>query len=301
VKRLALLALVPLIVAAPASTAPSADCARTSTGLVPLTELGAQSYNGFRGGLYPGGRNSPSLRYTAQGLAAAKLVRPVSGKIVLLSIGMSNTTQEFSEFKRIADADPRKSPRVQIVDGAQGGQDAIRILDPAAPFWTRVDERLAAARATRAQVQVVWLKEAIAGAHEPFPQDARRLQGALRTIVRNLNARFPSLRVVYLSSRIYAGYATTRLNPEPYAYQSGFAVKWTIADRIEGKLNGAWLGWGPYLWADGTRARRDGLTWACADLAADGTHPAASGRRKVADALLRFFTSDRTAKSWFLG
>ena len=38
------------------------------------------------------------------------------GRIVLLSIGMSNTTMEFSRFKEIADKDPAKSPKLTIVD-----------------------------------------------------------------------------------------------------------------------------------------------------------------------------------------
>jgi len=290
VKRL--LAIAALVAALPAAAA-------DSTGLTPLTELADGRYKGFRGGLYPGGRNTPAKEYLKVGLARAAQVKPRDGKIVLLSIGMSNTTQEFQIFKRLADADPRKNPRVTIVDGAQGGQDAIRSSDPAAPFWQVVDQRLAAAGATPKQVQVVWLKQAYAGPREPFPADARKLQGALRTIHGILAARFPNLKLVYLSSRTYAGYATTQLNPEPYAYQTGFAVKWTVADRIAGRLKGPWVGWGPYLWADGLRARRDGLAWAVEDFAPDGTHPSQSGRQKVAERLLRFFTTARTARSWF--
>lgn len=37
-----------------------------------------------------------------------------------------------------------------------------------------------------------------------------------------------------MSSRTYGGYATTELNPEPYAYQSGFSVKWLVQDQLEG-------------------------------------------------------------------
>src|SRR5205814_5733577 len=100
-------------------------------------------------------------------------------------------------------------------------------------------------------------------------------------------------------SRIYAGYATgvSALNPEPYAYESGFAVKWLI----EGQINGAdsvnydpargpvqapWLSWAPYLWADGLTPRNDGLTWVCSSFQSDGTHPSATGRDIVADSLL---------------
>ena len=59
--------------------------------------------------------------------------------------------------------------------------------------------------------------------------------------------------------------------------------------------------WGPYLWADGVKARKaDGLVWEREDLAGDGTHPSPSGRRKVAELLLRFFKTDPTAKGWFV-
>jgi hypothetical protein len=306
VVAIALLVFLPAGAATRAGTA--ADCARTSVGLTPLTDLKAGTYNGFRGGLYPGGSNAPSAAYLQKGLAYAAQVKPrgrngtahPSGKIVLLSVGMSNTTQEFSAFKRLADADLQKNPQVTLVDGAQGGQDAERIKDPAAPFWSVIDDRLRAAGVTRAQVQAAWLKEAIARESNPFPTDARRLQADLRTIVGIMRSRYPNLRLVYLASRTYAGYAVTRLNPEPQAYDSGFAVKWTVQDRIEGRLTGPWLGWGPYIWTDGTRGRSDGFVWTCADVAPDGTHPSSSGRQKVATLLLRFFKADATARTWFV-
>lgn len=287
---------------APAGRAATgANCEATSTGMTPLPDLGKGKYAGFRGGLYPGGRAKPSAAYLKKGLARTRLVKPVDGKIVLLSIGMSNTTQEFSAFKRRADADPRKNPSLVIVDGAQGGQDAPRIRDESAQYWSVIDQRLGSAGVQRSQVQVAWMKQAIAGESRPFPADARGLQADLRQIVAVMRSRFPNLRLVYLSSRTYAGYATTRLNPEPYAYQSGFAVKWLVQERIEGKLpRRPWLGWGPYLWTDGTTGRRDGFVWTCADTGADGTHPSASGMEKVGALLLSFFKRDRTARPWFL-
>jgi len=303
-------ALAALAVVATASAAPqtsTADCSRTSTGYTPLVDLGTKTYRGHRGGLYPNGSNKLPPVYLKRGLAAAAQVKPrgadgrldPSGSIVLLSIGMSNTTQEFSAFKQLADRDSRRSPRLVIVDGAQGGQDAERIRDPAAPFWQIVDQRLAAGQVTPSQVQVVWLKEAFARPTDPFPAHAARLRDALQEIVGTLRSRYANLRLVYLSSRTFAGYATTPLNPEPYAFESGFSVKWLVQRRIDGKLKGPWLAWGPYLWTDGTRGRSDGLAWSCADAAPDGTHPSASGREKVARLLLRFFTNDATARSWF--
>lgn len=288
---------------------PAANCNRTSTGYTPLDDLGTGIYGGYEGGLYPFGSNQPPLDYKWMGRARSQRIVPLNangqpdptnGKIVLLSIGMSNTTQEFSTFKSMADADPQKNPKLTIVDGAQGGQDAQIIRNPNAQYWTIIDQRLTNAGVTPNQVEAAWLKEAIAGENRQFPADAQGLRDALRDIVGIMEARYPNLQVVYMASRIYAGYASTTLNPEPYAYQSGFAVKWLIEERTVGDGSGAWLAWGPYLWADGLKPRSDGLTWQCSDFADDGTHPATSGRTKVATMLLNFLKTDEMARGWFV-
>lgn len=224
-----------------------------------------------------------------------------TGAVVLLSFGMSNTTMEYSAFKRQADADRRKHPRLTIVDGAVGGAATARAKQPEAPYWNTVAERLEAAGVSAAQVQVGWLKQAVAGESRHFPADAQGLQEDLRLIVAIIQQRFPNLQLLYLSSRTYAGYASTPLNPEPAAYDGGFAVKWLIEDRMAGKISGPWLGWGPYLWTNGLKGRSDGLIWTCEDVAADGTHPSIpTGADKVGQLLLAFFSTDALAQSWFL-
>jgi len=284
---------------APAQRAqPQADCGVTQTRLVPLTDMGRRHYRGYRGGLYPKGRNRPSKPYLKKGLAAARQVRKVNGKIVLLSVGMSNATEEFSAFKDRADHDPTKNPDLTIVDGAQDGWDAERMKnDPV--YWYNIDQRLSDAGVSDEQVQAVWLKEAIAGEDRRFPRDAKALQADLRAIVRAMRFHYPNLLLIYTSSRTYAGYAIIGLNPEPAAYDSGYAVRGLIQDRMAGKLKGPWIGWGPYLWTDGLRGRRDGLVWTCDDVQEDGTHPSKTGVQKVATMLLNFFKTDPTARRWF--
>jgi hypothetical protein len=49
-----------------------------------------------------------------------------------------------------------------------------------------------------------------------------------------------------------------------------------------------WLAWGPYLWANETSPREDGLTWQPSDFEADGETLSAQGARKSASLLLRF-------------
>ena len=285
----------------------------------PLPDLGDGLYQGYQGGLYPGGRNVLPAGHLAVGKVRAGMIQPRNGtgqldpdgRIVLLSIGMSNTTMEFSTFKQVADADPQKNPRLVVVDGAQGSQDAEKIKEPTHSFWNVVDQRLGKAGVTGRQVQAVWLKEAIAGEKRGFPADAQALRDDLRTIVLILHQRFPNLQVVYLASRTYGGYAKTNLNPEPHAYESGFAVKWLIeeqingveglsADPAKGAAKSPWLAWGPYLWTNGARGRRDGLVWEAEDVREDGTHPSRNGCVKIARLLLDFFKTDELARRWFL-
>ena len=292
--------------------------------LTPLTELGTAKYKGEDGGLYGGGKNEPPKNHLEAAMKKSAKIQPLDadgkpskdGKIGLLSVGMSNTTQEYSRFKQIADADSAKSPRVIIVDGAQGGQTGMKWADTKSPLWSEVDNRLQQAGVSPQQVQVAWMKQAEAGPaqHGDFPKHAKLLQDNLVKSLANLKQKFPNLRIVYLSSRIYAGYATTGLNPEPYAYEEAFTMRWLIQDQIAGKpelnfdaakgaVKSPLLLWGPYLWADGETPRKaDGLIYTREDLShADGTHPTQSGQQKVANLLLNFLKTDPTAKGWFTG
>ena len=281
------------------------------------------------GGLYPNGANTRPPEHNSAGLAIANQVVPLDtsgnpnsadGKIVMISVGMSNTTDEFgtkwdSAFKPRADSDPTKNPKLIIVDGAQSGQDAPEWLDVNAVTWGIVDNRLRAAGVAPAQVQVAWLKQALKYPvnYGAFPAHARTLQADLETIVRNMKVRYPNIRIVYLSSRSRA-YTDdpTAESPEPFAYESGFSVQWTIADQINGTGNlnfdptkgpvvAPYLIWGPYLWTDGTTPRSDGFVWLCSDLQSDFIHPTADGGvPRVADQLLAFFKTDPIATPWFL-
>jgi hypothetical protein len=199
-------------------------------------------------------------------------------------------------------------------------------------------------------VQVVWIKEADPGpgssgcgtggnspcqalcnpaagscANTVTNTEAMRYEQELGEILRAAKTRWPNLKLAFLASRIYAGYATIPLNPEPYAYEYGFSVKWAIeaqlvqirtgaADNIAGDLNyntnsAPWIAWGPYLWANGATPRSDGLVWCngqsgnpCngeVDFQSDGTHPSAIGAGKVSNMLLDFFLTSPYTSTWF--
>jgi hypothetical protein len=298
----------------------AAHPARESTGLTALPDLGARAYQGEQGGLYTGGDNAPPTAHLKAGLAQARRIVPLDaagrpaadGRIAMISIGMSNTTMKFQAFQKMAAADGGLNPKLALVDGAQGGQVAWITANPKMPFWEVVDQRLAAAGVTRSQVQAAWVLQANPGPTRPFPAEARELQANLVDTLHVMQERFPNLRIAWLSSRTYGGYATSPLNPEPFAYESGFSVKWLIADQIAGRpelnydsakgpVRAPWVAWGPYLWADGTKANSDGLSYVRQDYTEqDGTHPSPSGRAKVAARLLQFLKTDSTSAPWFL-
>lgn len=294
-----------------------------SSGLVPLTDLGDKDYHGYKGGLYPEGKNERPQAHESRGRELAGQIRPLNeagtpdeaGKIVLLTVGMSNTSQDSTAFIALAGREAEKNPSLAIVNGAQGGMTAARIQNPedgasGAKYWATVDDRLKSAGATRSQVQVLWIKEADAGPDQGFPKYAQTLQGELARVVQSIHGRFPNVKLCYLSSRTYGGYAKTRLNPEPYAYESGLSVKWLIEEQLNGEpslncdpargpIKAPWLSWGPYLWANGATPRADGFKYDEQDYGPDGTHPTASGQQKVAELLLNFFKSDSTTREWF--
>ena len=281
--------------------------------LVPLCDMGATDrYEGEDGGLYGGGRHEPAepLRRAAE--AALTQIRPLDaegqpaadGRVVLVSISMSNATQEFSVFKTLADADPRKSPSLTVVDCAQGGQAMAEWVPPEGRPWQEALARLARTGVSPAQVQVAWVKLANKGPSGSMTDHLAKLEADTTAVLRNARDHFPNLRVVYLGSRIWAGNATGNLNPEPYAYETAFAARHLILQQpaAKGAANdpGPVLLWGPYLWAEGEKGRQlDDLRYLPTDFAADGVHPSTSGREKVARQLLDFFTSHPLAKSWF--
>ena len=278
--------------------------------MTPLTDLTSADYLGFPGGLYPGGNSRPPS-YEEAGIALAKTVQPLdgtgkpsaSGKIPLVAIGMSNTSSEFSQFIGLADADPGKNSSLLMIDAALSRANAREIAKPAGDYWRYVGRQLQSKNVSEAQVQVIWLKTALASEPGGFPEKPRILQHELRSIVEVLRSRFPQLKLVYVSSRIYGGYSQIDLSPEPIAYESGFAVKWLLEDYIRTWGDGdsmPWLSWGPYLWADGLMPRSDGLIWERDDFEPDGVHPSRQGALKVGRMLLDFFQTDSTAKPWFL-
>jgi hypothetical protein len=319
----------------PISAGPPTDTVKT-----PLTDLLGGTYYGNPGGLYPGGINQPPPDHDSAARARRNSIKPLDvngdespfGKYVLISIGMSNATQEWCSqtsgppcaswsFMGKSASDPSVNHyTLVIVNGASEGQEAPAWTSSSSANYDRIKvTRLAPLGLSENQVQIAWVKLEDAKPSVSLPADsadAHLFLTNLGLVLRAMRVRYPNLRIVFLSSRVYGGYATIDLNPEPYAYESGFSVKWAIESQINemrglpnnpqaGTLNytkklAPLILWGPYLWANGTTPRSDGLVWSKADFEEDGTHPSQSGETKAAGLLFDFFKTSPYARCWFL-
>jgi hypothetical protein len=314
-----------------------ADCTLTSTGNIPLNEL-TVPYQNTQGGLYPhGANNRPAAHLNAGIQIATNQIRPLNapgqvdnanGKIVLVSIGMSNTTQEWAvgdnvtrdstrAFRYRGTSDPALNPQTVVIDCAQGGRDVVNWSSLSDPTWATAIQRVRntivnGQHITTNQVQIAWVKLALRNpaTYGSFPTHVEQFQDYLEMTIRNIKTAFPNVKMAFVSTRTrsYSNNMAS-LNPEPSAYETGFGVKWMIEKQISGdpslQFSGPnavapYLCWGPYFWIDGQNRRSDGAIWNCNDLISDFTHPSFSGVYKVSSQLLAFFKTDPTATPWYL-
>jgi len=303
----------------------SFDVPNTTTPIVALTDLGTGTYQGYEGGLYPNGANARPAAIDAYGVGLADAIQPLdssgnpspTGKYVLLAIGESTAQNEFNSFIPIANADPTKNPSLVIVNGAQGGATPNEFVISGTYYWSTIlDNYLPQNGVTADQVVAVWIEDTDSIKTGSFPTDMTNMQAEYETLAQDVLANFPNVKLMYWSSRVYGGYSNGLVDPddpEPYAYEAGYAVKDAIADQINGNANlcdgyngckpvlAPWMAWGPYYWSNGMLGRKDGLEWDCEDFSSDGTHPSSTfGQLKVANALLNFLKTDDTTTPWYL-
>jgi hypothetical protein len=292
---------------------------KTSVGYTPLTELGTGTYLGRQGGLYPGGSNDIPAAHFAAGEAQSAAIQPLDaqgnpspdGKIGVITTGMSNANQIFERLGELLQG--AWADKVVYVNAAQGGMDASIWADRNSTAWSVALGKVTSAGLTTKQIQVALNYHAVAHINnppKPWPATPGDMQTFAETIAGHLASTFPALRLCYWGTREYGGYSTSANNPEPYAYQSGFALKWMIERQINGlalnydasrgAVTAPWMAWGPYTWADGIHPRADGLYYEPRDFRADGTHPSMRGRAKVAWPWVQFLrTHPLTATKLF--
>lgn len=275
-----------------------------------LTQLNPPLYDptGFTGGLYPGGANVPPAGRLNTALSIARTIQPLDthgnpsadGSILLLSIGMSNTSQEFMEFIREAQNDARMNPAIKLINGARSGQETSRWVDDSYNNWTRVENDVTELGYDPRQVQVAWVKLANKEPLPQFPAEPERLRTGLESVARNLKQYFPNIKIAYFSPRARSYLYFDSTTPgELAAFETGFAIKWMIERQMNGvqeltfegsQANVPFLTWGPYFWRD---------AWPPQYLEDDCIHPSSQGEKNIAEILMDFFLTDPTAVEWF--
>jgi hypothetical protein len=223
-----------------------------------------------------------------------------------------------------------------IVNGALPGQETETWDAPTDTNYQRIErEWLTPLGLTPEQVQAVQMLEMTGPVFDgtsPEPAtprlpasdaDAYYLVSQYGAIARTLKQVYPNLQMIFVSPRSYGGYGTSRdgnANPEPYAYETGFATKLFIEAQLTqcptascngpidpraGNLSYAngtapWITWGAYLWANGSDPNTEGLFYLPGDFQRDtGQHPTTAGETIIGSKLLDFFLSSPYAIPWF--
>jgi hypothetical protein len=234
-----------------------------------------------------------SLRLTDNG---APTITPVRGLIGVICVGMSNATQECSDYigKLRTSLSGEFAAELRVVDCAVGGHAIERWNDPAfdATLWDAcINQKIGARGLAADQIRVVYHKAAdqftdVNGAAKPaYPDPASdyfTFDANLTTFATRLAQKLPAVQAVYTSSRSYGGFAVDQARRgEPLSYEEGHALnQWFATHAMVGTV---WYGWGPYLWApdcaNGTNG--SGTCYVRADYIADGVHPDTGARDKI--------------------
>lgn len=244
------------------------------------------TYYGLKGGLVDNG--IPTVTAT-------------NGKIIIIAISMSNGHQEFNRFIELYENHPDVSGEIVLINCAVGGSALERWVGAEGQeLWDQCKSNVTKKHSLD-QVKVVWAKNADQftelGITLPDPQaDYYNLVTNIGLLGQKVGSEFPSVQAIFNTSRIYGGYVEEKKQAargEPISYEGGFATNTVIEKYKNGELPGApWMGWGPYLWANGETPNGSGIFWTKNDFQGgngENQHPSVFGATKVADALHDFF------------
>jgi len=307
-----------------ASASAQKVCDAISIGHIPLTQMTSERWNGIQGGLYPNGSNErPAkhdllLQYLSLDVKACRTdgkVDNIDGRIVVLGIGASNASSAFNNMERRSSVDTLRNKTVRFLNVAQNGIGLQNASSASSEYWKDVAGSVATGGYSSYQVQIAWVMlDDTENSDTVFPQSAQELANNLFELCKTIKLKFPSVKFVYLSSRPYSGYidpTETTLGMglvTPRDYIHGWAVKMLIERQINGQEGYAFHGlssplpallWSSYLWADGTTANSDGLSWECSDFESDGFSLTKSGSGKAGLSLYMRFSKDQVSKGWF--
>jgi hypothetical protein len=288
---------------------------------IPITDLGAGTFLGQTGGLYPGGVNIPSGTYEQDLLSFADSIEPrnaagnlaLNGVVGFIAIGGSTAGKMMSALTDKTVGNPLTNQKLKMVNCTNGeaSSSANSLMNPFDNIWNIIQSKLDKKKLTNAQVQVIYLETEDSVQTSGFPARPLRLKQEYLQVMHVFKSRFPNIKLVYLLGRTTTFKSPTKLtihNVEPNPYYNGWACKWLIEDQINGAPGTAYKGanaevplitWGWYQWAYGTsQPRFDGFTWERSDTE-DGLHPTPAGRDTLSTYFQNFLLTDPHAKRWY--
>jgi len=286
---------------------------------IPLNDLGAGTYKGALGGLYPGCANEASGQYAADLLTTSQSIVPIDtfglvsksklSKIVFLSVGGSTGGHNMKLLKSKTDSNPLTNPNLKLLsaNNGSGGSGLNNIMNPNDPYWNHVLQVLKGARSSYRQVQVVYLETDDSSKNISWPFRPNVVKNDLEVCLRVFKVKFPKIKVVYVLGRSRTFGAKAMWNREPSPYYMGWGCKWAIEDQINGvpgtEYKGAnavapMLTWGFYQWADSLPRATDGFYWRFSETA-DGLHANAEGQDSLTTRFQNFLLTDPYASLWY--
>lgn len=296
----------------------SQNCDMDTTGFIPVADLGTSTFNGFTGGKYPGGSNNiPALHFN-QGVDASATIFPlnskgitdsVNGKIGFMVLGYSTAAMTGRFVRSIYQTQEIDNP-MEIVIGAQGGQDINSMTNADDVYWSNIDTILNSSGLSAQQIQLIWISSGDILSHQlPFPEQCYVQIEKYKRMLQQIKIKYPNTKIVFISDRTYAGYIGgigegPQELKEPTAYYNSWTVKWLIEKQIEGEAGFTqneipFIDWGPALWTDGTNGNSSGYQWNCEDAGKGGIHPSSKGRMKEAGLVYLYFKKHPYTKNLF--
>ena len=254
-------------------TAYPTNCAGNGTCLVPLTEsTRANTYLTASGrtvnlGIYEDLTTTEIDAHEQEGsLIAAQNILPrnangdvdlTSGKIGVIAIGFSNTTQTWNSaltkheqniaktfvYKATRDSSINNS-KIVFIDAGLGGCQlqcangwatcaSCGLNNSSYPTLQQyITRQVSRAGLTPAQVQIAWVK---ISNHYVASDRMEYMTDGFVKLLQDSKVTLPNLRVALMSSRIYGGYAL-KGDKEPYAYENGLAVREMIYSQVRGQM-----------------------------------------------------------------
>lgn len=289
------------------------------TMLIPLIDMGSQTFRSYSGGLYPNGSNLPSGTYANDlhdfALSIAPLdsngnINNTKGIIGFISIGASTCNIMMTALRDKTSGNPLTNPKLRLVACTSGATSVNEIMDPANGYWNVVQTKLSKAALKAKQVQVIYMETEDSVQTNDFPGRPLRTKTEYEQAMRTFKIKFPNIKLVYLLGRAHTFVPPRKnkiTNTEPTPYYNGWACKWVIEDQINGVNGTAYKGahsvsplvtWGWYQWGT-EEPRSDGFIWKKEYTKEDGLHANDIGADTLSTRFQNFLLTDEYAGIWY--